>query len=354
MASYTITEFLGDGIGAELSQVVHTVADVLPCELKFQAVDLSLANRQSQGYAVYDEALESIRATRFALKYPTSTEGESPNAILRRKCDFTVIHRPVATIPGVPSNFTREFDLEIIRVATGGTYADPGRAIGKTGAVSVRIIERGPIEQAAVFAFELARKMGKQVTTSSKYTIQQATDGLFESIVDEVHDAYLDISHRKELFDALLAKVIMQPERFEIILVLNEYGDFLSDMACGLAGSLGIGASGSFSFNEFKQVDLGMFDPVGGTAPDIAGKGLANPTAILLAMSQLLCHLGEVSSASVIKSNTLQMLKAGITTRDLGGRLNTCEFTQELIHRIETDLKQDSSDGKVMGKHAHT
>lgn len=349
MASHNITEFLGDGIGPELSQVVHTVASVLPCELKFQAVDLSLPNRRRQGHAVYDEALESIRTTRFALKYPTTTEDESPNAILRRKCDFTVIHRPVATIPGVPNNFTREFDLEIIRVATGGTYADPGRAIGTAGAVSVRIIERGPIEQAAVFAFELARKTGKQVTTSSKYTIQQATDGLFESIVDEVHDAYPDISHNKELFDALLAKVIMQPERFDIILVLNEYGDFLSDMACGLAGSLGIGASGSFSFNEFKQVDLGMFDPVGGTAPDIAGKGLANPTAMLLAMSQLLYHLGEVSSASAIKSNTLRMLKEGTTTRDLGGKLDTNEFTEGLIRYLVTDLKQDSSASRVLG-----
>ena len=184
-----------------------------------------------------------------ALKYPTTTAEESPNAILRRRLDLSVIHRPVYTIPGVPTNFRRELDLDIVRIATGGTYDDPGRMIGDDGAVSLRIVERGPVPEAARYAFNLARKTGKRVTSSSKYTIQKATDGLFERVARRSPASSPRCRTPIELFDALLGKVIMTPEKFQIVLVLNEYGDFLSDMACGLAGSLGIGASANLGFD---------------------------------------------------------------------------------------------------------
>ena len=128
-----------------------------------------------------------------------------------------------------------------MRIATGGTYDDPGQMIGNEAAVSLRIIEREPCRQAALFAFDLAKKTKKSVTSSSKHTIQRVTDGLFESIVREVAQRYAGVSHRVELFDALLAKIVLSPQDFKVVLVLNEYGDFLSDMACGLVGSLGIG-----------------------------------------------------------------------------------------------------------------
>src|SRR5262249_58930823 len=131
--------------------------------------------------------------------------------------------------------------------------------------------ERGRVREAAGSAFGLAGKTGKRVPTASKYTIQKATDGLFESVAREVAASFPEVPHHIELFDALLGKVIMAPEKFQIVLVLNEYGDFLSDMACGLAGSLGIGASANLAFDPSAVVRVALFDAAHGTAPAIAG-----------------------------------------------------------------------------------
>src|SRR4051794_13780407 len=332
--TYQVTELSGDGIGPELSRAVHTLAEALPVHLEFLEVDLTLANRRARGQKIYDEAVESITATRVALKYPTTTAEESPNAILRRRLDLSVIHRPVYTIPGVPTNFRRELDIDIVRIATGGTYDDPGRMIGEDGAVSLRIVERRPVTEAARYAFGLARKTNKRVTTASKYTIQKATDGLFESVAKEVAGQFPEVPHNAELFDALLGKLIMAPEKFQIVLVLNEYGDFLSDMACGLAGSLGIGASANLAFDPAGVVRVALFDAAHGTAPDIAGKNLANPTAIFLALSMLLYQIGEISVATAVKNATLDLLRQGVRTRDLGGEESTDSFTAAVAAEV--------------------
>lgn len=336
--TYRVTELRGDGIGDELSRAVHTLADALPIELRFEPVDLSLENRRARKERAYDEAVASITANTVALKYPTITAEESPNQVLRRRLDLTVIHRPVTTIPGVPTNFRRELDLDIVRIATGGTYDDPGRMIGTDGAVSLRIVERHAVLEAARYAFTLARKVGRRVTSASKYTIQKATDGLFERVTDEVADQFPEVEHNVELFDALLAKIIMAPEKFQIVLVLNEYGDFLSDMACGLAGSLGIGASANLAFDASGVVRVAMFDAAHGTAPDIAGKDLANPTAIFLALSLLLTQLGETGVAQAVKDGTLDLLRRGVRTRDLGGTEGTTSFTAAVAAEVRARL----------------
>ncbi|MBN2329755.1 MAG: isocitrate dehydrogenase, partial [Candidatus Omnitrophica bacterium] len=244
--AYVITEFLGDGIGPELNRAVHTLMEKLPIDVQFKPIDLSLKNRGISGRDLYDDAFRSINETQFAIKYPTVTEIESPNAILRRLCNFSVIHRPVVSIPGVKTNFKETIDWDIVRVATGGTYEDPGRMIGHDAAVSIRMVERKPCMQAARFAFQLASQRGSSVTSASKYTIQSVTDGLFQVVMDEIAYEYPEVEHRKELFDALLAKLILKPKDYGVMIVLNEYGDFLSDMACGLVGSMGIGGSGNY------------------------------------------------------------------------------------------------------------
>lgn len=339
-ATYQVTELLGDGIGAELSRAIHALAAALPIRLEFVPVDLTLENRRARGAKIYDEAVETIAATRVALKHPTVTAEESPNAVLRRRLDLSVIHRPVYTIPGVPTNFRRELDLDIVRIATGGTYDDPGRLIGEDGAVSLRIVERRPVREAARYAFTLARRTGnKRVTSASKYTIQKATDGLFESVVKEVAGQFPEVPHNTELFDALLGKVIMAPEKFQIVLVLNEYGDFLSDMACGLAGSLGIGASANLAFDPAAVVRVALFDAAHGTAPDIAGKNLANPTAIFLALSMLLYQLGESDLGRVVRTATLDLLRRGVRTRDLGGTESTESFTAAVAAEVAAKLE---------------
>lgn len=347
--SYRVTELLGDGIGAELSEAVHRLAGALPVHLEFLPVDLRVESRRARGKAIYDEAVEKILDTKVALKHPTATTEESPNAVLRRRLDLSVIHRPVYTIPGVPTNFRRELDLDIVRIATGGTYDDPGRMIGEDGAVSLRIVERRPVREAARYAFNLARKTSKSVTSSSKYTIQKATDGLFEKVADEVAGQFPEVPHSVELFDALLGKVIMAPQKFQIVLVLNEYGDFLSDMACGLAGSLGIGASANLAFDASAVVRVALFDAAHGTAPDIAGKGLANPTAIFLAFSMLLYQLGEIALGQAVKNATLDLLREGVRTPDLGGGESTSSFTEavakEVARRLEEKAAPRPADG---------
>lgn len=336
--SYSAAEFLGDGISEELSRAVRGILEVLPFDLSLHPVDLSLANREQRGAKVYEEAHAAIRAHRVALKYPTTTQTESPNKVLRELCDFSVIHRPVASIPGIPTLWKGNLDLDIIRVATGGTYEDAGRRIGKHTAVSIRVMQWTPCTHAARYAFRLANRKGVSVTSASKFTIQKAADGLFEEAVSKVAKEYPGVAHRRDLFDALLGRIVVHPQDYRVVVLPNEYGDFLSDCACGLIGSIGLGDSASFSFDDDGQVLLAMFDPAGGTAPDIAGKNLCNPTAIFFALSSLLVHLGEIDAGSKLKRETLAAIEAGESTRDIGGKLSTTEFTQTVAARLQEAL----------------
>ena len=331
-----VAEFHGDGISAELSESVHGVAAALPLRVQFHPVDLTLASRRTNAAACYEAALTAIRAHRIAMKYPTVTEAESPNKVLRERCDFSVIHRPVASLPGVRTRHDGKVDLHIVRIAVGGTYEDAGRRIGDDVAVSIRVIERRPAREAALFAFRLARRLAVGVVSASKYTIQRATDGLFEEIVRDVAGAHAEVPHRSELFDSLLYKLLLEPEKYRVVVTPNEYGDFLSDMACGMVGSLGLGASANYSFDERGDVALAMFDPAGGTAPDIAGKGVCNPSAALLAFSMLLTHAGFRGLGTMLDDAVRGAIAAGQSTRDLGGTLDTRAFTAAIRERLGT------------------
>jgi isocitrate/isopropylmalate dehydrogenase len=329
-----VAEFLGDGISAELSSAVHQVAGRLPLAVRFHPIDLSLEARKVDANACYDAAMAAIRHHRVALKYPTVTAKESPNKVLRERCSFSVIHRPVATLPGIKTRHDGKVDLHIIRIAVGGTYEDAGRRIGDDVAVSIRVIERRPAREAALYAFRLAKRLDCGVCSTSKYTIQRATDGLFEEIVLDVAKANPGIPHHSELFDSLLYKLILKPEAYRVVVTPNEYGDFLSDMACGMVGSLGLGASANYSFDERGEVALAMFDPAGGTAPDIAGKGICNPSAALLAFSMLLTHSGFRGLGSMVDAAVRSAIAAGESTRDLGGSLDTAGFTAAVCVRL--------------------
>jgi isocitrate dehydrogenase (NAD+) len=339
MKTYRVVELLGDGISPELSQSVHAVAGALPCKIEFVPVDLSEASRKARGNVLYDEAVAAMLQHAVAIKYPTATPttkaGESPNKVLRDRCQFAVIHRPVCTIPGIENNFKKTIDIDVVRIATGGTYEDAGRRIGRDTAVSLRVIERAPCRFAARFAFKLAMTRGSSVVSTSKYTIQRETDGLFEEAVGQVAEDYPSVPFRRELFDSLLAGIIMNPERYAVIVCPNEYGDFLSDTACGLIGSIGLGDSSSYAFDDAGKITLAMFDPAGGTAPDIAGKDLANPTAALLSLANLLRHLGEVESGKNLRRAILEAISSGRGTRDVGGLLGTAAFTAGIAERIQ-------------------
>tara|TARA_R110002072_G_scaffold25443_6_gene85189 strand:- start:145418 stop:146440 length:1023 start_codon:yes stop_codon:yes gene_type:complete len=329
-----VAELLGDGISAELSESVHKVAEALPLNVQFHPIDLTLESRRKNADACYDTAVAAIEKHKLAMKYPTVTETESPNKVLRDRCKFSVIHRPVASLPGVETRHQGTLNLHIIRIAVGGTYEDAGRRIGDEVAVSIRVIERRPAREAALYAFRLGRRLGCDVISSSKYTIQRATDGFFEEIVRDVSKQFDDVGHQSELFDALLYKMLKDPEKYRIVVTPNEYGDFLSDMACGMVGSIGLGASANYSFDDSGEVALSMFDPAGGTAPDIAGQGICNPSAALLAFSMLLTHAGCRGLGTMIDEAVRGCIANGESTGDLGGKLNTAAFTAAVIKHM--------------------
>jgi isocitrate dehydrogenase (NAD+) len=207
-----VTELEGDGIGPELQQSVAAVAEALPIDMVFDRIDWSLDTRERDVDKAIDAAAASMQKNKLALKYPTVTKTRSPNALIRRRLDFSVIYRPCISIAGIESHFKQAVNLHIVRIATGGTYEDPGQYVGRDAAVSVRIVEREPCAQAAHFAFELARKKGLKMTSSSKHTVQKVTDGLFEAVVREIAADYSDVAFGNELFDALLAKIILRPQ----------------------------------------------------------------------------------------------------------------------------------------------
>ncbi|WP_322795382.1 isocitrate/isopropylmalate family dehydrogenase [Tepidiforma sp.] len=328
-----VAELNGDGIAGELRDAVHLVNEALGSPVAFRPIDWSLERREASPAAL-EEGIEAVRALGAAMKYPTVTETVSPNQVLRDRLGLAVIHRPCRSYPGVSRNYTGTVDIHVVRVATGGTYEDAGMRIGYYSAVSIRVMERTPVEHAAHFAFRLAESRRQHVVSTSKYTIQRAADGLFEDVVDEVAAEYRNVTHSRELFDALLAKLIINPERYDVIVCPNEYGDFLSDMAYGLIGSIGLGASASYAFSKSHQPIIGVFDPAGGTAPDIAGKGLANPSGALEAFGYLLQFCGRAALGRQLVDAVHDTIAAGETTRDLGGTLGTLDFTRAVIRRL--------------------
>ena len=327
-----VVELNGDGIAGELRDAVHHLNEALGSLVSFRPVDWSLERREASG-AAHDEGIELVNALGAAMKYPTVTETVSPNQVLRDRVGLAVIHRPARTYPGVSKNYSGEIDLDIVRVATGGTYEDAGLRVGYHSAVSIRVMERTPVEHAAHFAFRLAERQRHSVVSTSKFTIQRAADGLFEEVVTEVANEYRNTEHASELFDSLLAKLILRPERYDVIVTPNEYGDFLSDMVYGLIGSIGLGASASYSFSPSHQPLVGIFDPAGGTAPDIAGKGIANPSGAIEAYGYLLDYCGHFDMSRRLIAAVRDSIGAGDRTGDLGGSLTTREFTDAVIAR---------------------
>lgn len=327
-----VAELNGDGIAAELRDAIHALNEALGSPVSFRPIDWSL-DRREVSTAALDEGIEATRALGAAMKYPTVTQTISPNQVMRDGLGLSVIHRPCRSYPGVSSNYSGNIDLHVVRVATGGTYEDAGMKIGYHSAVSIRIMERTPVEHAAHFAFRLADRHRHSVVSTSKYTIQRAADGLFEDVVADVAKEYRNTSHQKELFDSLLAKLILKPERFDVIVTPNEYGDFLSDMVYGLIGSIGLGASASYAFTPSHQAEIGIFDPAGGTAPDIAGKGIANPSGSIEAFAYLLEYCGHFETGRRLVNAVHDCIANNEKTGDLGGKLNTMEYTRAVIAR---------------------
>jgi isocitrate dehydrogenase (NAD+) len=282
------------------------------------------------GTPLPEDVIESVRRNGVALKGPVATPigagFESVNVRLRRTLDLYANLRPVRNLPGVTSRFG-DIDLIIVRENTEGLYSGLEHEVVPGVVESLKIITEKASTRIAVFAFEHARKhKRKKVTAVHKANIMKKSDGLFLQCFRRVALNYPDIERDEKIVDNTCMQLVMNPYQFDVLLMENLYGDIVSDLAAGLVGGLGVVPSGNIGEKA------ALFEAVHGTAPDIAGKNLANPTALLLSAIMMLHHIGESDAATRLEIALNGVLRARKTvTRDLGGTASTTEFADAVI-----------------------
>ena len=275
-------------------------------------------------------AIESVRRNRVALKGPMATAiaggARSVNVALRKSLDLYANLRPVKNLPGVKSHF-EGVDVVIVRENTEDLYSGLEHEVVPGVVESLKIITEKASTRIAKFAFEYARKMGrKKIHAIHKANIMKLSDGLFLHSVRAVAEKYKDIEYKELIVDNACMQIVINPDQFDVLLLPNLYGDVMSDLAAGLVGGLGVVPSGNIG------IEAAIFEAVHGTAPDIAGKGLANPTALLMSSILMLNHLGEQSAAERIEKALIKVYKEGKhVTKDVGGKAGTQEFTDAVI-----------------------
>lgn len=331
--AYTATLIPGEGVGPEVTAAARRVlaATGVPIDWDVQAAGGEVAKRV--GTTLPEETLESIRRNRVALKGPIGTPigtgFRSVNVELRQKLDLYANFRPAKSIPGVRSRYT-DVDLIVVRENTEGLYSGLEQVVVPGVVESFRIITERASERIVRFAFETARKYRRRkVTAVHKANILKKSDGLFLEVSRRIAQQYPDIAYDEAIVDATAMKLVLDPQAFDVLVMENLFGDILSDLTAGLIGGLGLAPSANIG----EQATL--FEPVHGTAPDIAGKGTANPTATILCGALLLRHLGEHGPAERVESAVLTVIAEGKTlTRDLGGTAGTDDYADALIVQL--------------------
>jgi isocitrate dehydrogenase (NAD+) len=331
---HRLTLIPGDGIGPEVTEAVVRILQTAGVDIEWERHDAGVIAFKRFGASLPAELLDSIRRNKTALKGPVTTPiGEgftSVNVGLRKALDLYANLRPVANLAGVTSRFTG-VDLVIVRENTEDLYSGLEHEVVPGVVESLKIITARASTRIARFAFEYARKHGrKRVTAIHKANIMKLGDGLFLESVRTVAREFGDIPYDEKIVDATCMHLVMRPEQFDVLLLPNLYGDIVSDLCAGLVGGLGIVPGANLGS------DTAVFEAVHGSAPDIAGKNLANPTALLLSALMMLRHLGEQPAADRIQAALGGVLVAGrVRTRDLGGTATTTEFTQEICRALE-------------------
>ncbi|MFQ3610695.1 MAG: isocitrate/isopropylmalate family dehydrogenase [Fimbriimonadales bacterium] len=332
MTKRTVTLIRGDGIGPEIAQSVVEIFEAAQVPIEWEEAYAGLACMERFGTPIPEEALESIRRNRIALKGPTTTPigtgHRSVNVAIRKAFDLFANVRPTRSMPGVPTRYN-DVDLILVRENIEDTYAGVEYWQTPDVAESLRLISRPGSLAVVRYAFELARRLGRQkVTCVHKANIHKATDGLFLQCFREVAQEYPDLQSDDILIDNACMQLVMRPERFDVMVLPNLFGDIVSDLCAGLVGGLGVAPGGNIG-NGYA-----VFEAVHGSAPDIAGKGIANPTAFLLSAVQMLHHMGLHREAIRIEAAIRYTLVSGIKTRDLGGNATTSEFTKAVISNL--------------------
>jgi isocitrate dehydrogenase (NAD+) len=334
--SKTIAVIRGDGIGPEIMHATLRVLDELSAGLQYDFVEAGLAAQEKFGELLPAATLESIAHHRVALKSPLTTPVgggfSSLNVELRRRFDLYANVRPALTIPGTKARYDG-IDIITVRENTEGAYGSEGQTLsadGDTAQSLIKVTRRGS-ERIVRYAFDLAQRTGrKKVTVVHKANIMKTTSGLFLNVAREVAKDYPNIICNEIIVDNCCMQLVMNPQQFDVIVTTNLFGDIISDLCAGLVGGLGLAPGANIG------TEAAIFEAVHGSAPDIAGKGVANPCALLLAACQMLDHLSMGDDAQRVRKAIRETLAAkDRVTPDLGGTGSTEAFADALIERLK-------------------
>ena len=336
--AHKITLIPGDGIGPEITESVKRVINAADVKIEWDEQLAGIPAVQEYGISVPDQLLDSVRANKIALKGPLTTlvgKGfRSANVTLRKTLDLYSNLRPVKSIGGVASRYEK-VDLVIVRENTEDLYSGIENLISPGVTQAIKVVTEKASHRIARFAFEYAKKNNrKKITLVHKANIMKISDGLFLQSCEEVAKEYPEIKAEDKIVDALCMNLVMDPTKFDVLLLGNMFGDIVSDLAAGLVGGLGVVPGANLGDES------AVFEAVHGSAPDIAGKNIANPCALIFSSLMMLRHLGENAAADKIwKSIVVTLAMGHHLTRDLGGELGTIEFTDELVKEIESRNK---------------
>ena len=333
---HQVTLIPGDGIGPEVSSAARRAVDATGVSIDWQVVQLNEEVIRKAGVSLPQDVLDSLERTRVGLKGPVTTPigggFASVNVALRKKLDLYANVRPVRSLPGVATRFSDvKIDMVIFRENTEDLYSGLEHEVVKDVVTSLKVITRVASINIAEYAFHYANRLGrKKVVAIHKANIMKLADGLFLRCCREVAAQFPHIEYKELIVDNASMQLVMRPETFDVLLLPNLYGDIVSDLAAGLVGGLGIVPGANMGEHH------AVFEAVHGSAPDIAGKGIANPTAMMLSSVMMLTHLEELDAAKRLQT-AIEKVYADRTalTGDVGGKAGTEEFTDGVIRAMK-------------------
>ncbi len=332
---HTITLIPGDGIGPEVAEATVRAVDATGAAIEWERVEAGARALAEHGELIPDDVFASIEANHVGLKGPTATPigggHQSINVALRKKLGLYVNFRPVRMLPGLDTRFRDlPLDLAIFRENTEDLYSGLEHEVVPGVVESLKIITRNASLRIARAAFEYARReKRKKVTAIHKANIMKQSDGLFLKCCREISACFPEVQYNELIVDNACMQLVMRPETYDVLVMPNLYGDIISDLAAGLVGGLGIVPGANMGDQA------AVFEAVHGTAPDIAGKGLANPTALMQSAVLMLAHIGEREAARRLENAIHQVYAEGRhLTGDVGGKASTGEFTDAVIAKL--------------------
>lgn len=329
---HNITLIKGDGIGPEITDAVVKIIKAAGVDIVWDIQTAGADVIEKEGVPLPQRVIDSVKRNKIALKSPVTTPigrgFRSVNVQLRKDLDLYANLRPCYNLPNIETRY-ENVDIVVVRENTEDLYAGIERQVDENTAESIKIITRAASERIAEFAFDYAVKNNrKEVCVVTKANICKLSDGLFLDCARKIAKKYPNIGFREILVDNCCMQLVQNPNQFDTLLLPNLYGDIVSDLCAGLVGGLGIAQGANIG------KDYAVFEPVHGSAPDIAGQDKANPTAMLMSAIEMLNFIGETTAAAKIKSALFKTLKSGIKTADIGGNASCSEFTNAVVQRL--------------------